>query len=107
VGVIPFVVEDTAGRQGGSALLDRILDRLRNTLNSLSKAVTNERLVTTSLGTTPTQVFHGMNGPPVAWEIVGRSAGEVVYEPAIVNGNRNKYLYLQATGAVNVVVRFS
>lgn len=105
--MLPFDVEPTEGRAGGSALLDRILARVRDTLNSLAKAVTNERLVTAALTTSPVQVRHGLKGSPVTWEVVGRDAGEVVFEPAIINASRDRFVYLQATGPVTVKLRFS
>jgi hypothetical protein len=105
--VIPFDVQDTAGHPGGSTLLDDILRRVKDSFQSLVKAVTNERLVSVSLSTTPVQVFHGLKGPPLAWEVVGRDAGEVVYEANIVNGQRSRFLYLQATGPVTATVRFT
>lgn len=100
--MIPFDFEPT-----GNGLLDRLLTRLRNTLNSLAKVVTNDRLVAASLSTTPTMVFHGLKGPPVTWEVVGRNAGEVVYESTAQNDSRDRFLLLVATGPVDVTVRFS
>lgn len=98
----PFDFEPT-----GNGLLDRLVERLRDVFASLGRPVTNDNLVSVTLGTGPTQVFHGLGEIPRAWEVVGRDAGEVVYEPAIVNGARMRYLYLQATGPVTVTLRFS
>ena len=105
--MIPFNWPGTEGKPGGSRLLDDILDRLGVCLGSLAKAVTNERLIFATLDSSPRQVFHGLGAIPVTWEIVGRDAAEVVFEPAIVNGERRKFLYLQASGPVNVTVRFT
>lgn len=88
-------------------MFDRLVQRLRETFASLAKAVTNDNLFTVTLGTTPTQVFHGLGAPPLAWEVVGRNAGETVYEAATVNDARARFLYLQATGDVTVTLRFS
>jgi hypothetical protein len=104
--VIPFDLESTEGKPGGSSLLDAILSRLQDTLASIARAVTNDKLVTVTLSTNPQRVIHGVKGPPVSWEIVGRNAGETVFESATLNTERGKFLYLQATGAVTVTVRF-
>ena len=103
----PFDPERTAGKPGGSDLLDSIIDGLRETLRSIQRAVTNDHLVTVTLKTTPTQVFHGLNGPPLTVEIVGRDAGEVIFEPAVINSQRAKFVYLTATGPVTATVRFT
>ena len=106
--MIPFDFQDTAGKSGGSELIDRILRRLRETFGSPKEVVTNERLVRATLnGSAPTQVFHGLKGPPRTWEIVGIDFPEMVYEPAIPNDQRDRFVYLRATGAVNVTVRFT
>ena len=105
--MIPFDWPGTEGQPGGSRLLDRILDRLQLSLKSLVRAVTNDHLIVVTLGATPIRVIHGLEGPPVAWEIVGRDAAETVFEATITNDERSKFLYLQASGAVTVTVRFS
>lgn len=105
--MIPFDAETTEGKPGGSSILDEIVDRIRETFLSIKKVVTNDHLVTVTVGTTPKQVFHGLGAPPLTWEIVGRDAAETVFEPAIVNGARMRFLYLQASGPVTVTVRFT
>ena len=105
--MIPFEVQDTASQPGGSPLLDRILSRLRNTLQSLKNVVTNDHLVTVTLTTTPSQVFHGLNAPPKTIEVVGSNAGEMVFESEVANAARSVYVIMQATGDVNVTLRFT
>lgn len=103
----PFDPQGTAGKPGGSSLLDEIIEQVRETFRSIAKVVTNDALVTVTLGTSPTQVFHGLGQPPLTVEIVGLNAGETVFEPPTVNSQRRKFVLLQATGAVTATVRFT
>lgn len=91
----------------GVKMFDLLAQRLRDVFASLAKTVTNDHVVgPVTIGTTPVQVFHGLGGPPLAWEVVGRDAGETVFESATAN-DRRRFLYLEATGTVSVTLRFS
>ena len=105
--MIPFEVNDTAGQPGGSALLDRILARLRTTLRSLQKAVTNETLVRATIAVTDTQVFHGLDAPPTTWEVVDSDADANVWRSATVNARPRHLIILRASAPVTVLLRFS
>ena len=107
--MIPFDYQDTEGKPGGSRILDELLSRLQNTLQSLARAVTNERLirVTFTAATTDTPVIHGLKQPVTTWDIVDRSANAVVWQSATVNTEMAKKIILQASAPVTVLVRFS
>lgn len=107
--MIPFDFDSTEGKPGGSTLLDRILRRLSDTLLSLKLAVTNDHVVpaTFSAATTDVQVFHGLKGPPVAWEVVDRDADAQVWKSATVNPRPRDAIILQASAPVTVKLRFS
>jgi len=101
--VIPFdVAEDT-----GSSVLDRILRRLKTTLDSLVKVVTNDRLiaVTFAAATTDTPVRHGLRGPVLTWDVVDRDADANVWRSDTVNTNPLEVLILQASAPVTVTIR--
>lgn len=97
----------TEGQEGGSSLLDRIIQSLTETFASLAKAVTNDRIVTVSLSTTPLNVYHGLTFPPTSIDVIGLSAGEVVYESPVFNPLRRQYVTMLATGPVTARLRFS
>lgn len=103
----PFPHIITEGQPGGSTLLDRIIQSLTETFASLSRAVTNERIVTVSLSTSPTNVVHGLTFPPTTIDVVGLDAGEAVYESSTFNPNRQRYVTLLSTGPVTAKLRFS
>jgi hypothetical protein len=97
----------TEGQDGGSTLLDRIVQSLTETFASLAKAVTNDRIVTVSLSTTPLNVYHSLPSAPTAIDVVGLNAGEAVYESATFNPLRRQYVTMLATGPVTAKLRFS
>lgn len=97
----------TEGQEGGSSLLDRVIQSLTETFASLAKAVTNDRIVTVSLSTTPLNVYHGLTFPPTAIDVIGLSAGEAVYEDPTFNPLRRQYVTMLATGPVTAKLRFS
>jgi hypothetical protein len=103
----PFEPEPTANQPGGSQLLDRLFTQLRATLRSLANAVTNDNVVSYDLDTVAVKVFHGLGQVPFAWEVVGLSAGQVVFETTTANPNRDKFLLLAATGPVRASIRFT
>lgn len=107
--MIPFDVQDTASQQGGSTLLDSILRRLRTTLLSLSKAVTNDHLVSVVFlsASTDVQVRHGLRGTVLTWEVVDADADVRVWRSPTVNERPADYLILQASAAARVLVRVS
>lgn len=97
----------TEGQEGGSTLLDRIIQSLTETFASLAKVVTNDRIVTVSLSTTPRDVYHGLTYPPTAIDVVGLNAGEAVYESPTFNPDRRQFVTMLATGPVTAKLRFS
>jgi len=97
----------TEGQDGGSTLLDRIIQSLTETFASLAKAVTNDRIITVPLSTTPRNVYHGLTYPPAAIDVVGLDAGYAVYESQTFNPLRKQYVTLLATGTVTAKLRFS
>lgn len=103
----PFDFPVTADLANGSWLLDKLIGTLRGVFDSLTLAVTNATIVRTALDVTPTNVFHGLGESPRAYDVVGRNAGEHVFEAPGVNLKRNLYVTLQATGPVSVAIRFS
>lgn len=88
-------------------VLRELVRLIREQFALLTRAVTNDAIVTVDLDVTDVRVFHGLGTVPLAWEIVGRNAGETVYESPVVNPERHRYLLLRATGPVGVSVRFS
>lgn len=107
--MIPFDSQNTEGNPGGSALLDRILERLSTTLSSLTKAVTNDRLVSVVFpsASTDVQVFHGLKGAPVSWEVVDKTADVNVWRSSTLNDRPRETIILQASADVTVLVRFA
>jgi hypothetical protein len=105
--VIPFFFEQTEGKPGGSSLLDKFIVRLEATLDSLAKAVTNERLLTVALpvATTDVTVLHGLGAPVLTWEVVDRNANAVVWRSPTVNARPRDTLILQASAPVTVLIR--
>jgi hypothetical protein len=103
----PFAFEQTEGKPGGSNLLDRLIVRLEATLDSLAKAVTNERLLAETLpvATTDVTILTGLNAPVRTWEVVDRSANAVVWRSPTVNGRPRETLILQASAPVSVLIR--
>lgn len=107
--MIPFDVQDTESQPGGSTLLDSILRRLRQTLGSLAKAVTNDHLVAVVFpsASTDVQVRHGLRGSVLTWEVVDATAEVNVWRSPTVNGNPGEFLILQASAAARVLIRVS
>jgi hypothetical protein len=101
--MIPFDFEDTEGKPGGSAILDRILTRLGNTFRSLQQAVTNDRLLVVTFpgAGTDVTVRHGLKGPVLTWEVVDKVAGVDVWRVA---GDRERITF-QASAAATVTIR--
>ena len=100
-------MEDFSYPATGNRKLDDLIVRLRKTLRSLAKAVTNDRLVTQAIATVDTRVYHGLDAAPVTWEVVGINAAASVYESATANPDRARFLILQASAAATVTLRFS
>lgn len=105
--MIPFDVQPTAGQPGGSSLLDEILRRVRVTLQSLARVVTNDHLVSAAIATTDTQVFHGLGALPLTIEVVGLNADAAVWESTTVNSQRDRYVLLRASAPVTATLRFT
>lgn len=100
----PFDVTPT-----GMGVLDRIFLRVRESLDSLAKAVTNDRLipVTFTAATTDTTVFHGLGAPVLTWEIVDRDADANVWRSDTVNARPRETIILQASAPMTVLLRFT
>ena len=97
----------TQAEQGGSPALDKLIQLLTDTFNSLRLAITNETIVLAQLDTTAVKVYHGLSSQPTSIDVVGLNAGHVVYESATPNTSRNKYCLMKATGPVTARLRFS
>lgn len=102
--VIPF---DPPGT--GLALVDRVIALLRTTLQSLKNAVTNDNIVTVvfTTATTDVQVFHGLEEPPVSWEVIDLTADANVWRSTTVNNRPRSLIILQASAPVTARVRFA
>lgn len=83
------------------SVLDRIFRRIRDTLRSLEKSVTNDRLigVTFTAAATDTEVRHGLGAPVLTWEIVDRDADVNVWRSSTVNSRPRETLILQVSAA--------
>lgn len=99
--MIPFDVEPT-----GMTVLDRIFRRVRESLQSLAKAVTNDNLisVTFTAATTDTPVFHGLKAPVLTWEVVDKTNSIDVWRSQTVNPRPRETLILQVSGAPATVL---
>jgi len=104
-----FDFEVTDGKPGGSALLDRLIDRIDETFESLVLAVTNARIVTVTfpLATTDLSVRHGLKGPPVSWEVVDKTGDVNVWRSTSINPNPLTQIIMQASAPAVVKIRFS
>jgi hypothetical protein len=100
--VIPFDPPKT-----GNTVADKILTLLTNSLRSLRLAVTNDVLVTATIETTDTRVFHTLDQQPTTWEVVGIDTAATVHESATANAARERYLLLKASAPVTVTLRFT
>ena len=103
----PFLAYTTQGEPGGSTTLDRLIQSLVETFNSLRSAVTNDRIIQAYLDTGEVKVYHGLSSQPTAIDVVGLDAGEAVYESPGINRNRDKYVIMLATGPVTARLRFT
>lgn len=99
----------TANEEGGSPLLDRVVQAVRRSLDSLAKVVTNDQLVPLQVAAafTDTKLYHQLGAVPRAWEVVGRNANALLWESPTVNPFRDRYLLLRASAPVTVTVRLS
>jgi hypothetical protein len=108
--VIPFEPQRTEGKPGGSALLDEVIELVRDTFRSLAKAVTNDHLVrvTFPVANTDVQVFHGLTGQPTTWEVVAKDDDVNVWRSSTVNPRPRETIFLRVSAApATVTVRFS
>lgn len=104
-----FDFEVTDGKPGGSALLDRLIDRLGETFDSLVLSVTNAKIITVTfpLATTDLSIRHGLKGPPVSWEVVDKTAQVDVWRSTSLNPNPLTQIIMQASIPAVVKIRFS
>lgn len=104
----PFTPPKTDGQPGGSTLLDRILGLLQDTLDSLSRAVTNDCLVTVTLTSgSDLPVSHGLGYAPVTVEVVNKNANADVWESSTANTRRAQVLFMRASASVTVTLRLT
>jgi len=104
--VIPFDVEQEST---GIPVLDRVLRRLRDVLQSLRLVVTNDRLVVVTFAdaNTDVQVFHGLAAPVRSWEVVDRDCDVNLWRSSTVNARPRDTIILRASAApLAVTVRF-
>jgi hypothetical protein len=105
--LIPFQFEPTDGEPGGSRILDKALERLMTSFDSLRRLVTNDNLVRVTFPggyATDVIVRHGLPAPPVSWEIVDKTADINVWRSPTVTARRD-VLILQASAAGTVTIR--
>jgi hypothetical protein len=99
----------TAGAEGGSTVLDRVINALVDVFDSLKKVVTNDVLVrhVFSAATTDSIVTHGLGFAPRTWEIVDQDANAVLWRSGTRNERPTQTLIMQASAPVTVVLRFT
>lgn len=99
-------------------ILNRIVQSLQVTFGSLKNVVTNDALVgdkprtpngpsRVPIATTDTRVFHGLGHAVVTWEVVDIDGPATVYQSSSHNASPTKYIILQASAPVNVLLRFT
>lgn len=104
----PFKAISTAAQQGGSMLLDRVIESIGASFASLAGAVTNDVLFIQDIPTgVDVKVFHGMAAPPRTWEVCGKDANADVWESSTDNPRRGEYLLMRSSADVTVTLRFS
>lgn len=88
-------------------MFDRLVQRLRDTFASLQHVVTNDRLVrvTFSAGNTDVQVRHGLDGPPVSWEVVDRDTDANLWRSDTLETRRD-VIILRSSAPTTVTIRF-
>ena len=102
--VKPFQAPNTSDQPGGSTILDRLGDLIEESFDSLAQAVTNDVIVTATLGATDVIVTHGLGYPPKTWEVVDRDANATVWRTAVAT---TKTITLRASASVKVALRFT
>jgi hypothetical protein len=102
--IVLDVPGNSSGQPGGSLFLDRVLGGLMAFSQRLRFAVTNDVLVSASIGTSDTVVPHGLGEVPRGWEVVDLNANAVVWR----SGDATKSgITLRASAPVDVVIRFT
>ncbi len=101
--MIPLTHRNTTGQPGGSTLLDRILDDLIKTFDSIAQLITNDALVTTFLGPVDSKICHGLGHLPKSWEIVDITANATVWRISW----DDQFITLHASGMCQVTIRFT
>jgi hypothetical protein len=101
----PFQPIQTDNAEGGSTILDRLMDLVAASFNALANVVCNDTIVKFNLDNTQDwPVTHGLKAVKT-WEVVDRDANAVVWRSTAVNTNPSTIL-LRASAAVNVKLRF-
>lgn len=93
----------------GVTMIDRLVQRLRDTFASLQRAVTNDHIVTVTFtaGATDVQVRHGLTGPVDTWEVVDRDTDANLWRSPTVNPDPRTYILLQASAPTVARLRFT
>lgn len=87
--------------------IDRMMELIQKSFDSLLRAVTNDIIVTATIGTGDTVVRHGLGAPPTSWEVVDINANAVVWRSATVNATPAQTIILKASAPVIVKLRFT
>jgi hypothetical protein len=104
VALEPFQHLNTTGQPGGSTMLDRVIDSLVKTFDSLKNVVLNDALVQVRLVVTDTNVYHGLGHVPKSWELLDNTGAATVFRTAPMN---DKFVTLRASATTDVLIRFT
>lgn len=106
--MIPFQPDNSTGQPGGSTFLDRMLDKVKASFDSLRGVVTNDVLVTATLDNTRDwPVSHFLKGTPKTWEVVDQDANAVIWRSKAANSRPSSVILLRSSAPVNVTLRFT
>lgn len=104
----PFQPDNTTGQAGGSTILDRMLQAIADSINSLVKAVTNDNVVTATLDNTQDwPVTHGLGAPVATWDVVDINGNATVWQSTAKNDSPSRVILLRSSAAVTVNLRFT
>lgn len=103
----PFAPPQTAGKDGGSSVLDQCLQLVKRTFDSLVRVVTNDKLVTQFVPTgSDVKVYHWLGRNPTSIDVVGINANANVWESTTANPDRNKVVLYRSSADVTIILRF-
>jgi len=103
-----FKSQATAGKEGGSVLLDQIVNAISSVFARLGSIVTNTKIVPVAFtaGATDVIVAHGLGFAVTSWDVVDLDANAVVYRSPTSNPLPQRQIILRASAACNAKVRF-